>query len=193
MSIEAMKQVIEAFDALPPDHPARYANLQINALRAAISQQLAAPEPEFDDCAKSPTGKHSESWFGNGDCEHCQEGAQIAPMVATPETVGEPVARVELITAGGNAGLAIRIVEIDDPLRERLRPGDLLYTRPAQSVPDGWVLMPRELTPDEAMKGQGALLDMYWDATTCFAARYAELIRATEPRRAALQSTKEPK
>lgn len=51
---------------------------------------------------------------------------------------GEPVARVELITAGGNAGIATRIVEIDDPLRERLRPGDVLYTRPAaaaQAVP----------------------------------------------------------
>lgn len=45
MSIEAMKQVIEAFDALPPDHPARYANLQINALRAALSQQPATGEP----------------------------------------------------------------------------------------------------------------------------------------------------
>ena len=114
----------------------------------------------------------------------------LSQQPATPEPVGEPVARVELMTTGGNAGLATRIVEIDDPLRERLRPGNLLYTRPAQSVPDGWVLMPRELTPDEAMKGQGALLDMYWDATTCFAARYAELIRATEPRRAALVAAK---
>jgi len=39
----------------------------------------------------------------------------------------EPVARVELMQTGGNAGLATRIVEIDDPLRERLRPGALLY------------------------------------------------------------------
>ena len=38
MSIEAMKRVVEAFDDLPPDHPARYANLQINALRTAIQQ-----------------------------------------------------------------------------------------------------------------------------------------------------------
>jgi hypothetical protein len=46
----------------------------------------AQATPRFDDCAKSPTGKHSESWFGNGDCEHCKSGAQIAPMVsATPE------------------------------------------------------------------------------------------------------------
>ena len=42
----------------------------------------------------------------------------------------EPVARVELMKTGGNVGLATRIVEIDDPLRERLRPGALLYTSP---------------------------------------------------------------
>lgn len=44
----------------------------------------------------------------------------------------EPVAKVELMTTGGNAGLATRIVEIDDHLRERLRPGQLLYTAPPQ-------------------------------------------------------------
>ena len=43
---------------------------------------------------------------------------------------GEPVARVELITAGGNAGIATRIVEIDVPSRERLRQGTKLYTAP---------------------------------------------------------------
>lgn len=42
----------------------------------------------------------------------------------------EPVARVELMQTGGNVGLATRIVEIDDPLRERLRPGTKLYTSP---------------------------------------------------------------
>lgn len=70
--------------------------------------------------------------------------------------------------------------------RAKTRP--LVYgdTHPAPGVPEGWVPMPRELTPDEAMKAQGALLDMCWDATTCFVARYAELIRATEPRRAAM-------
>ncbi len=44
----------------------------------------------------------------------------------------EPVAKVELMMTGGNAGLATRIVEIDDHLRERLRPGQLLYTSPPQ-------------------------------------------------------------
>jgi hypothetical protein len=47
----------------------------------------------------------------------------------------EPVAKVELMTTGGNAGLATRIVEIDDHLRERLRPGQLLYTAPPQRKP----------------------------------------------------------
>ena len=47
----------------------------------------------------------------------------------------EPVAKVELMTTGGNAGLATRIVEIDNHLRERLRPGQLLYTDPPQRKP----------------------------------------------------------
>lgn len=72
----------------------------------------------------------------------------------------------------------------EEMYKARPLPDAAIYAAP--SVPDGWVLMPRELTPDEAMKGQGALLDMCWDATTCFVARYAELIHATEPRRAAM-------
>lgn len=48
MSIEAMKRVVEAFDALPPDHPARYANLQINLLRTAL-QQTAQPVEVTDE------------------------------------------------------------------------------------------------------------------------------------------------
>lgn len=67
-----------------------------------------------------------------------------APQQATPESVGEPVARVELMQTGGNAGLATRIVEIDDPLRERLRPGDVLYDRPARGVPEGFSLAQAE-------------------------------------------------
>ena len=51
---------------------------------------------------------------------------------ATPEPVGEPVARVELMQTGGNTGLATRTVEIDDPLRERLRPGDMLAAAQAK-------------------------------------------------------------
>jgi len=51
------------------------------------------------------------------------------------QPVEEPVAKVELMMTGGNAGLATRIVEIDDRLRERLRPGQLLYTAPPQRKP----------------------------------------------------------
>ena len=56
----------------------------------------------------------------------------VFAALAEPE---EPVAKVELMVTGGSAGLATRIVEIDDHLRERLRPGQLLYTAPPQRKP----------------------------------------------------------
>lgn len=34
----------------------------------------------FDDCAASPTGKHSESWFCNSNCTHCGTGAVDEPL-----------------------------------------------------------------------------------------------------------------
>ena len=52
------------------------------AIWSFIAKRLAAPvaaqaqRHEFDDCAASPTGKHSGSWFANGDCEYCKAGAQ---------------------------------------------------------------------------------------------------------------------
>lgn len=61
--------------------------------------------------------------------------AITALRAALAEPVQEPVAKVELMTTGGNAGLATRIVEIDDHLRDRLRPGQLLYTAPPQHKP----------------------------------------------------------
>ena len=64
-----------------------------------------------------------------------QRAAITALRAALAEPVQEPVAKVELMTTGGNAGLATRIVEIDDHLRERLRPGQLLYTAPPQRKP----------------------------------------------------------
>ena len=57
-----------------------------------------------------------------------REGYELAKREA--QEGREPVARVELMTTGGNVGLATRIVEIYDPLRERLRPGTELYTSP---------------------------------------------------------------
>ena len=56
--------------------------------------------------------------------------AELEQARAALAAQGEPVARVELITAGGNAGIATRIVEIDVPSRERLRQGTKLYTAP---------------------------------------------------------------
>lgn len=61
---------------------------------------------------------------------------RTALQQAESEPAGEPRARVELIKTGGNAGLSTRIIELDIATRERLRPGDLLYTHPAPGVPD---------------------------------------------------------
>ncbi len=57
-----------------------------------------------------------------------------------------------------------------------------------QTVPAGWVLMPEEVTGEEAMYAQAALMDRSWCAVTCFVARYEALIRATRQRRDALTS-----
>ena len=84
---------------------------------------------------------------GGPTCEHeagvcfCKENDAIntlrtAIQQAESEPVGEPRARVELMKTGGNAGLSTRIIELDIATRERLRPGDLLYTHPAPGVPD---------------------------------------------------------
>lgn len=63
MSIEAMKRVVEAFDALPPDHPARYANLQINLLRTAIQQaETKTDEPVYQIC-KADSVSISTAWI----------------------------------------------------------------------------------------------------------------------------------
>ena len=47
----------------------------------------------------------------------------------------KPAAEVKLMMTGGNAGIATRIVEIDDPMRERLHPGQMLYTTPPHRKP----------------------------------------------------------
>lgn len=88
-----------------------------------------------------------DAWIGFGLAVAWLRASLPAPQQAAPESVGEPVARVELMQTGGNAGLATRIVEIDDPLRERLRPGDVLYDRPAPGVPEGFALVP--MTEDQ--------------------------------------------
>ena len=84
-------------------------------LRAAAEQALEALEAVYGDSC---------------DAIHALrfELAQQAEPV-------EPVAKVELMMTGGNAGLATRIVEIDHHLRDRLRPGQLLYTAPPKRQP----------------------------------------------------------
>ena len=47
-------------------------------------QALTRPV-EFDDCSASATGKHSESWYVNNDCEHCKAGAGGAKLLMTAE------------------------------------------------------------------------------------------------------------
>ena len=76
----------------------------------------------------------------------------------------EPVAKVELMMTGGNAGLATRIVEIEDHLRERLRPGPLLYT---STPPPQRKLVP--LTEEEILKAIGwERAEMYMKLTPNF-------------------------
>lgn len=77
--------------------------------------------------------------------------AALAEPTGKPSLQVEPVAKVELMTTGGNAGLATRIVEIDDHLRERLRPGQMLYTHPAPQR--------QPLTQEEAWDMWDALAD----------------------------------
>ncbi len=92
---------------------------------------------------------------------------RTALQQAESEPVGEPRARVELIKTGGNAGLSTRIIELDIATRERLLPGDLLYTRPAAGVPEGFALVPLKATPKVAMV-------LYEGARSCFSPKVAE-------------------
>ena len=59
--------------------------------RATLAEKIAlatataqAAEPDFDDCAESPTGKHSASWFSNDNCEYCNTGEVSAPLYYAP-------------------------------------------------------------------------------------------------------------
>lgn len=155
-------------------------------------------------CGDRLASQCDEEWGPKCDLGNNEKFVRVAQQPAT----GEPVAPYTVIKDTSDSPLSKRISKliemvfhygkqnlsgVDDEISAISREIAKLESRvnrPAPSVPDGWVLMPRELTPDEAMKGQGALLDMCWDATTCFVARYAELIRATEPRRAAMLAAK---
>jgi hypothetical protein len=124
-------------------------NETIEALRAALAEPVQ--EPYTDDVTRImrdagmtfhlglPHKAVVEQMTRVVDLVYAEASIKAAQQFATPpqtaEPVQEPVAKVELMTTGGNAGLATRIVEIDDHLRERLRPGQLLYTTPPQREP----------------------------------------------------------
>ena len=79
---------------------------------------------------------------GQDDCDPIwMARAYRAMLAAAPQPSAEAVATVEVMMTGGNAGIATRIVEIDDPLRERLLPGTKLYTH----TPDDTALLRQAL------------------------------------------------
>ena len=121
--------------------------------------------------------------------EHYRSGEDYQPTPASAaitalraalvEPVQEPVAKVELMTTGGNAGLATRIVEIDDHLRDRLRPGQLLYTAPPQRKPlteTEMYAVEEEATKSFRLSQQGVRGQQitYWDSLTPWLIRAAE-------------------
>ena len=95
--------------------------------------------PAFEAFAqRNEFGTYRTDRKGDGyDSSHTQL-MWMAWCAAIQQAESAPVAKVELMTTGGNAGLATRIVEIDDHLRERLQPGQMLYTHPAPGVPVAW-------------------------------------------------------
>ena len=99
--------------------------------RATVEQALEALE-SCQDCDYT-TGYVLRQSFD----EQAVSAAIVALWAALAQQAEpvEPVAKVELMTTGGNAGLATRIVEIDDHFRDRLRPGQLLYTAPPKAEP----------------------------------------------------------
>lgn len=115
---KAAQMALEALEDMDSDDPELnqewLGKQAITALRAALAQ----PE-KTNQCAET--------------CERAKLCAVCASEI--DDVNPEPVAKVELMTTGGNAGLATRIVEIDDHLRERLRPGQLLYVNPPQRKP----------------------------------------------------------
>lgn len=99
-ALEYMRKVCPAIDQQGEDAH-RQAITAIESLLAALAQvqeQEQKQKSEFDDCKMSPTGKHSESWFGNGDCEHCKAGKQDALLYTAPQPVQEPAPKQKPLT-----------------------------------------------------------------------------------------------
>ena len=117
-----------------PDWDWRHPKAQsLIGAKARLEIKLRLIEQLLEDPNFETTASDMEYWEPMHD--------KLQKRLALPEQ--QPAAKVELMTSGGNAGLATRIVEIDDHLRERLRPGQLLYTAPQ---PRQW----RELTDEQA-------------------------------------------
>ena len=146
-------------------------------LRTAAQQALEALVSQFDgradaiDILRAALAQQAEHFCDT----HCTWADHAAGCV-----MAEPAAKVELMTTGGNAGLATRIVEIDDHLRERLRPGQLLYTTPPQRKP----LTEKEMYAVEeearknfrlSQKGPRGQQITYWDGLTPWLIRAVEL------------------
>lgn len=74
-----------------------------DALYAALCDAAQAQRHEFDDCTASPTGKHSESWFANGDCEYCKAGAQPNAPLFWAQAQSSGISG-ELAEQSGNSG-----------------------------------------------------------------------------------------
>lgn len=137
MSIEAMKQALEALEAVYGESCDA-----IHALRTAIQQAESEP-------CKSFTGLR----------ERHREGvdAELAEMEAENKPAGEPVAWIDLrdgdiVQLGDrllSGGKTWRTVDLESNLIGRAYrakqwwPMQRAYTHPAPGVPDGWVVVKR--------------------------------------------------
>src|SRR5690606_39077301 len=93
--------------AMGAEDDLRTARLLLSRYAAPVAAQ--AQRHEFDDCAASPTGKHSESWFANGDCEYCKAGAQPdAPLFYAR---AQPVVNQQMTTDTALADTQRAIIE----------------------------------------------------------------------------------
>jgi hypothetical protein len=105
----------------------RWLAQQAEPVAVAERERIAA---QWDGCVT-----HRLDTFGPVDIGASIRAGELVGPAQQAEPVQEPAAKVELMMTGGNAGLATRIVEIDHHLRDRLRPGQLLYTAPPKRQP----------------------------------------------------------
>jgi hypothetical protein len=168
MSIELKQAAQQAIDALNEAVAFREGGRQkaidaVTTLRTAIQQAESGACKSFTELRE----RHREGVDA--------ELAAMAAKIKTDEPVVEPSARVELMKTGGNAGLSTRIIELDIATRERLRPGDLLYTHPAPGVPDdvvkdaergrflvGWLKRFGLLQTEYGQMGAGEKPESWW-------------------------------